>query len=240
MDEQMLREIRVLRACTIVAMGTMAVVLFMGFTDGRATRFGEIDVERINIVEADGQLRMVISNRERQHPGIADGDTITRSGPRPPGILFFNHRGDEMGGLVFAENGGNGHFGQLTLDKVAGDQTIGFRHLESDDGKYTTALQMWQQPLITLPEIRAEYEAADTIRDPEARRAAIQAMRDRGHLPTTRLFLGKDRTDATRLEMSDIMGRARIRMTVADDGTTRLEFLDEDGNVTLRLPGDAG
>ena len=30
-----------------------------------------------------------------------------------------------MGGFIFGDNGGKGHFGQLTFDKVGGDQSIG-------------------------------------------------------------------------------------------------------------------
>ena len=73
-----------------------------------------ISVERINIVEKDGKLRMVISNRARQHPGVLDGKVMPRPNGRPPGMIFFNHRGDEAGGLIFDENGGNGHFLSLT------------------------------------------------------------------------------------------------------------------------------
>ena len=55
---------------------------------------------------------------------------------------------DEMGGLVYGENGPNGQFGSLTWDKVRGDQTIGFRHIESEDGSYLSGISMWQQPNI--------------------------------------------------------------------------------------------
>ncbi len=89
---------------------------------------------------------MVISNQERQHPGIVNGKVIERKGPRPPGMIFFNHLGVEMGGLIYGDNGGNGHFGSLTWHKVKGDQTIGFRHLESDNGTYQMGLEMWQPP----------------------------------------------------------------------------------------------
>lgn len=56
---------------------------------------------------------MVISNRERQHPGMVDGKLMKRENGRPPGLIFFDQRGDECGGLVFDENGGKGHFVSL-------------------------------------------------------------------------------------------------------------------------------
>ena len=198
--------------------------------------FEEIDVERINIVEKDGQLRMVISNKERQHPGIVNGKVIERTYPRPPGMIFFNQLGDEMGGFVFGENGGNGHFGSLTFDKVRGDQTIGFRYMESDNGAYTTGLELWQQPNIPSDIINAKYQQAINLENEVARDSAIQVMRDNQELTTQRLFLGKWRNDITVLLMSDIKGNPRIKMSVAPDGNPKLEFLTETGEVIHSLP----
>jgi len=65
-------------------------------------KFGEIDVQRLNVREADGTLRMVISNRGRL-PGV-----IVRGKENPPvdrpsaGMIFYNDEGTENGGLVFS------------------------------------------------------------------------------------------------------------------------------------------
>src|SRR5215475_7929675 len=65
------------------------------------TRFTEIDVERINIVEPDGKLRMVISNRDRSIGPIYKGKPFGYAGGSRPGIIFFNDEGTENGGLTF-------------------------------------------------------------------------------------------------------------------------------------------
>jgi hypothetical protein len=237
METRLEKEVRFLKIYAAVATVVCAVFFFSAFSlQSKLQTFGEINVERINIVEKDGKLRMVISNQERQHPGIVNGKVIKRDGPRPPGMIFFNHLGDEMGGLIFGDNGGNGHFGSLTFDKVRNDQTIGFRHLESDNGTYTTALEMWQQPNIPSDVANAKYEAANKLTDETARKAAIQAMIDNNELTTRRLFLGKGRDNAASLVMSDLKGKPRIRMTVTADGTPRLDFLDESGKVIYSLP----
>jgi hypothetical protein len=234
---RMIKELRFLKLYTLFSTLALAFLLFSAFSSqDNAQSFGEIDVERINIVEKDGTLRMVISNQERQHPGIVNGKLIERTHPRPPGMIFFNHLGDEMGGLVFGDNGGKGHWGQLSFDKVLNDQTIGFRHLEGDNGKYASALVVWQQPDIPGDVVQEKYEAARSLPDKEARNAAIQAMRDNNELSAERLFVGKGRNDASLLIMSDIKGRPRIVMQVAADGAARLDFLDEDGNVVNSLP----
>lgn len=235
MESKLEREVRFLKMYAAAATLACVVLVASAFTlQSQKQRFAEIDVERINVVEKDGKLRMVISNQERQHPGIVNGKLIKRDGPRPPGMIFFNHLGDEMGGLVFGDNGGNGHFGSLTWDKVRNDQTIGFRHLESNDGAYATGLEIWQQPNVPSDVVAANWEAAKKIPDEAARKAAQQALREtEGMRP--RLFLGKQRNDAAVLQMSDVKGRPRLRIQVAPDGTPKLEFLDEAGKVVYTL-----
>lgn len=237
MSEKLAKELRLLRAYTVVATIVCAALFTLLFAGVVRTRtFEEIDVERINIVEKTGELRMVISNQERQHPGIVNGKIIERETARPPGMIFFNHLGDEMGGLVMGENGGDGHFGSLTFDKVRGDQTIGFRHIESDDGTYTAGLVIWQQPDIPSDVGHAKYQEAINLEDETAKTAAIQAMKDNNELTTERLFLGKNRDNTSYLVLSDIKGNPRIVLSVTADGTSKLEFWDETGEVVYSLP----
>lgn len=237
MESKLERDVRLLKIYSVVMTLGCVVLIASGFAlQTGKPKFEEIDVERINIVEKDGKLRMVISNQERQHPGIVNGKVIERKNGRPPGMIFFNHLGDEMGGLIFGDNGGKGHFGSLTWDKVRNDQTIGFRHLESDDGKYTMGLEMWQQPNIPSDVVGAKLDEVRQIPDQTKRKAAIQAMIDKNELGTNRLFLGKYRDNSTVLLMSDPKGKPRIRMQVAPDGTPKLDFLDEAGKVVYTLP----
>jgi len=196
------RDVRILKVYAAVL--TVACVASLSHTllaQDQKPHFAEIDVERINVVETDGRLRMVISNQQRQHPGILRGQPIARPQGRPPGLIFFDQRGDEMGGLIFGDNGGKGHFGQFTWDKVDGDQTIGFRHLESDSGAYESGIEVWQRPS-----------------------------------GASRLFFGKRRDDSSVVELSDLEGKPRIRLRVAADGASALEFLDAQGNVIRRVP----
>jgi len=237
MHTRLEKELRFLKAYAIVATLLGGVFVLTAFTQQSGKqKFEEIDVERINIVEKNGKLDMVISNQERQHPGITNGKIIKRDGPRPPGMIFFDQTGDEMGGFIFGDNGGKGHFGSLTFDKVMNDQAIGFRYLESDNGTYETGLQLWQVPNIPTEVMLAKYEAANKIADDTKRKAAIQALVDANELRTDRLFLGKRRDNSALLLMSDVKGRPRIRLQVAPDGTPKLEFLDEAGKVIYGLP----
>src|SRR6266536_3117551 len=101
MDNKLQRDVRLLKAYSILITVLLGVIAFTAASRAdQKTKFEEIDVERINIVEKDGKLKMVISNGERQHPGVVDGKTLSRT--RSPGILFFNEKGDECGGLSFS------------------------------------------------------------------------------------------------------------------------------------------
>ncbi len=237
METRLEREVRFLKIYAAMTTLFCAALFLSAFAaNSKKQKFEEIDVERINIVEKNGKLRMVISNQERQHPGIVNGKIIKRDGPRRPGIIFFNHLGDEMGGLIYGDNGGKGHFGSLTFDKVKNDQAIGFRYLESDDGAYKAGVEVWQQPNLPSDVVEAKWEAASKIPDEAARKAAMQALIDNNESTQQRLFLGKQRDNAAMLLMSDVKGRPRIRMQVAPDGTPKLEFLDEAGKVVYNLP----
>jgi hypothetical protein len=237
MDPTLARDVRFLKRYALTSTVVCLALALTAFARSAPARFEEIDVERINIIEADGTLRMVISNQARQHPGIVNGKVIARQGPRPPGLIFFNHLGDEMGGLIFGANGGRGHFGSLTFDKVRGDQTIGFRHLEGDNGAYSTGLEMWQQPDVPGDLLQAKYREIQAMADTAARRRALQAMRDADHVTTQRLFLGKGRDNSAMLVLSDLKGRPRLRISVTADGTPAMEVLDEAGRAVSALPG---
>lgn len=237
METRLERDVRILKIyAAVVTLCCAVFLLTASAAQNRRQKFEEIDVERINVVEKDGRLRMVISNEARQHPGVVNGKLIKRDGPRSPGMIFFNHLGDEMGGLIFGDNGGKGHAGSLTFDKVRGDQVIGFRHLESDNGTAQTGVEIWQQPDVPGDVLMEKWDAVGKIKDEAERKAAAQAMADRGETARQRLFLGKRRDNSTAVVLYDVKGRQRLRMQVAPDGSPRLEFLDEAGKVLYGLP----
>src|SRR5687768_8856401 len=101
MDDRIRRDLRFLKAYAVIstlAFGTLLIAAFR--QQEQKQRFGEIDVERINIVEPDGKLRMVISNRPRSIGPIYKGKPFGYAGGTRPGIIFFNDEGTENGGLT--------------------------------------------------------------------------------------------------------------------------------------------
>lgn len=230
------KELLFLKIYAVVMTLGCAVLFGIVFRIIKSKKFAEIDVERINIVEADGSLRMVISNQLRQHPGTMDGVTYEeRKGKRPPGMMFFNEKGDEVGGLVFDGNTGKGQGGSLTFDKFRGDQTIQFIHEENKDEKYFAGLKMNDQNM-PLNELIKRQEEISKLPTSEAQDSAYQALREQGLLMTERLRIGKDYDRSSIIKMKDAKGKVRIELKVEASGNPKLTFLDEVGKVIYSLP----
>lgn len=235
METRLEKEVRFLKIYAVVATLLCAVFLLSAFaSQNRRQKFEEIDVERINIVEKDGKLKMVISNKERQTPVIVDGKTFPQEG-RPPGMIFFNEKGDEIGGLIFRGNTGEGQSGSLTFDKFRGDQTIAFQHQENSKGDYFAAITFNDVNLPTA-ELVAKLDAIKQLPSEAARSAAIKEMRERGEFMVNRLSVGRGRDRAAFMSLNDAKGKPRIRMSVAADGASKIEFLDETGKVAYSFP----
>ncbi len=68
------KELAILRVYGLATTLLLTVFTVTGFQQTQRTKFTEIDVERINIVEPDGNYRMVISNKTRSiGPGRRNG-----------------------------------------------------------------------------------------------------------------------------------------------------------------------
>jgi hypothetical protein len=63
-----------------------------------------------------------------------------------------------------------------------------------------------------------------------------QPVRDGKVQYAQRLYIGRDRAKASVLQLSDTLGRPRIRIKVDSTGAPSLEFLDEQARVISRLP----
>jgi hypothetical protein len=233
------KELRFLKIYAFSATLIAAVMLLTAFTVSKNAKFDEIDVGRINIVEKDGKLKMVISNQERQHPGIVDGKMFNeRKGDRPAGMIFFSAKGDEIGGLIFDGDTGKGQGGSLTFDKFRGDQTIQLIHNEDKDGNYFAGLKMNDENLALSDRI-SKIEEIKKLPTKEAQNAAYKEMRDKGEFLVNRLFIGRGRSKSSIVELSDAKGKPRIELSVEPNGNPKLNFLDENGKVIYSLPEDA-
>jgi hypothetical protein len=239
MKRRLRRQIRALQAFAGGASVALVVLLSMGLAQPNAPqRIDELTVQRLNVVDANGTLRMVLSNKDRMHPGVMDGKTMDR--PRPvAGLLFFNDVGDEVGGLTFTGQEANGQGAAnagLMFDQWKQDQTIGIQYTESS-GQRSAGLQVWDRSdTQRLSELIDALNAANALKDADARTAAVQAARAKAQPGNQRLFVGKDRSRASVVNLFDANGKARLVLKVEADGSASIEFLDAEGRVTNRLP----
>jgi hypothetical protein len=225
------------------ALATSAAIVFIAAAafrqPAKPQNLGEITVERINVVDANGTLRMVISNKDRMHPGVIDGRTVDRSRP-VAGMLFFNDVGDEVGGLTYTgreQNGERRADSGLMFDQFKQDQTIGLSYTEGS-GTRRAGFQVWDRSDRSLGELVEQLNAANKIEDRTKRDQAIAAIRSSAPPGPLRVFVGKSRDKAATMSLADAEGKPRLTLTVDAGGNPRIEFLDENGKVTARLPQD--
>jgi hypothetical protein len=237
MRHSLRRQVFFLRAYALATSLLLVVLTAAAFRQTTPQKFGEISVERINLVDADGTLRMVIANKARMHPGVMDGVTIDR--PRPvAGMIFFNDQGDEVGGLTYSgqeRDGARAAQAGLMFDQLKQDQTIGFSYSENN-GRRSAGFQVWDRPESRLSELIKKMNDASKLTDAAARDAAIASIRATAEPGPRRVFVGKNADKAALLSLADAQGKPRLTLTVDANGNPRIEFLDESGKVVARLP----
>ena len=238
MRHSLRREIKVLRAYVAVCTAAIVLVAIAAFGQPAGPqKFGEINVERINIVDGNGTLRMVLSNKDRMHPGVLDGKVIDR--PRPvAGMLFFNDEGDEVGGLTYTGQERDGQrraTSGIAFDQFKQDQIIALTYSENN-GQRTAGLQLWDRPETRLSELIEKLNAANKISDPAAREAAIKKARAEAPPAPRRVFVGKNADRSAAVSLADGTGKPRLLLRVDAGGEASIEFLDEAGKVVQRIP----
>ena len=105
-------------------------VVLIGAKKPASPDFDVVHVHRIDVVEPDGTLRMVISNHDKLPPVIIKGKEQKMAEDRPQaGMLFYNDEGTENGGLIFGgRKNAKGEVvdsgGSLSFDKYGAGQII--------------------------------------------------------------------------------------------------------------------
>jgi hypothetical protein len=198
---------RYLEVYSGVLTAVFAATILVGIAPARAKRIPEIEVERINVVEPDGTLRMVISNHARLPGLIVRGKESPL--PRPQaGMLFYNDEGSENGGLIFGgRRDGKGEVvdsgGSLSFDKYGANQVVQLIGVDDHEDRLA-GLAVVDSPT-----------GADTRR---------------------RVWVGRGDDGAATLALMDGHGKKRLLLRVEADGASSLSFLDADGKITESLP----
>lgn len=231
MENKLIKEVKFLKLYSILLTLIVAFLLYQNFKKTENQKFGEIDVERINIKEKNGDLKLVISNSEMQHAGVINGEELPKR-VRPAGLIFFNSVGDECGGLVYDGNENEAAL-VLSVDKFRDDQVMQLQYIEntkSDDRKY--GLQLWDYPIEdSYVERSKNYNALQEAETQEEKVKIIKALKEKRLLAEDRLFIGKTFKKDVGLFINDSYGNPRIKIYIDENNIAKFELLDEKGNI---------
>ncbi len=198
--------------------------------------FQEIDVERINIVEPNGLLRMTLSDAARS-PGWVIGGKLIPGRPKSAGMIFYNDEGMEDGGLIFGgsagKNGKPSAYGHFSFDQYNQDQIINLEYSE-ENGMRKQGLAINDQSEMPLAVMMPRQQE---IMKMPAGPARDSAMRDLAKGAANRVFLGRARDKSAIVQLSDAHSIPRLRLIVDSAGAASIEFLDDSGHVTRRISG---
>jgi hypothetical protein len=242
------RELVFLRTFAVATVIGMTFITSTAFKKSGNQKFNEIDVERINIVEKDGTVKMVITNVERFPNGmdkINNRPTNTDRKKRS-GMLFFNEEGIECGGFIYdGKKTENGHSAglSLTYDQYDGDQVM--QLLTQDIGKgdkrfVSSTLAFNDRPnkesQLKTMEIMQELEVLRK-KDPKAMEEKYKEYEAQGILGgVPRVMLGKSRSQNNGLFLFDDKGMPKAMFYVDKENNAKLDFYDEKGNVIASFP----
>ncbi len=169
-----------------------------------------ISARRIDIVDADGTIRMTLSG-ETPAP-IIDGIQYKRAF-NVAGLILYDDKGSERGGFGTADV--EGGMAVLALDHPTMD-AIGWR--VSPDGSVAFSIN----------------QAPPLVREPALGNALVPGV----STPTRMQFtVAADGTPA--VSLSDKNNKPRIRMTVTEEGFGSIQFLDAEGTVIHSITPEA-
>lgn len=212
-----------------------AAVVLTGASASRNAKFEQIDVQRINVREADGTLRMVVSNRASFPGAIFKGKEYPHE-RGVAGLLFYNDEGTEDGGLVFAgakaANGKVDAGGHLSFDQYDQDQVVALTQTEGG-GKRYAGLYVNDVPDASLEPLAAAMPGLKGLSEAEFLKRVAELQGGKTGAP--RVFVGKNRERDSLVEMKDADGKTRLRLQVGANGDATIQFLDADGKVVRAL-----
>ncbi|VXB51316.1 conserved exported hypothetical protein [Flavobacterium sp. 9AF] len=231
----------------ITALGTMFLAT-SAFKKNGNQKFSEIDVERINIVEKDGTVKMIITNVDKFPNGntIINGRTTNETRKKRSGMLFFNEDGIECGGFIYdGAKTKNGHSSglSLTYDQYNGDQVMQLLNQDFQEGEkrfVSTSLVFNDRPSKETQEKNAEITKELEIlgkENPKLMQEKYKQYESEGIIGgAPRVMLGKTRSLNNGLFLFDDKGKPKAMFYVDKNNKAKLDFFDDNGNIIASFP----
>jgi hypothetical protein len=196
-----------------------------------------IRAERIDIVEADGTLRMGLFNSENIPPAMMDGENFLpghRQGTGLSGILFYNTEGDECGGLVFGsekrEDGSYSSNLSLTFDQYKNDQIV--QILTTEENKERSyGFRIYDRPNENLRETVSLYNAINEIENAEEKKQLQAEFDVISAKNVLRMHAGRLKNGNVGVYLYGKDGKPRAKIYVDTNDMPHFELLDSNGNL---------
>jgi hypothetical protein len=185
----------------------LAAFTFAGSAAANVQRFDEINVQRMNVREPDGTLRLVVSNHARLPGVIVKGKEHPAVDRPQAGMLFYNDEGTENGGLIF---GGRRNANGEVVDSGV---SLSFdRYGASSQFVQLAGVDDSKNHIVGL--ILSDTEPTSNRR---------------------RVFIGHDKEGVASVALMDRNGRKRMVLQVTPDGIPSIAFLDAEGKIVNEL-----
>ncbi len=242
------KELVFLRTFAVVCAIGVVFISMSAFQNKKNQKFTEIDVERINVVEKDGTVKMIITNVDRFPTGTAkiNGRPTNETRKKRSGMLFFNEDGIECGGFIYdGQKNKNGHSSglSLTYDQYDGDQVVQLKTEDYSEGNkrmVSSGLMFNDRPSkesqIKTGQIMKELEALGK-KDPAAADVKYKEYEAQGLVGgAPRMLIGKSRSESNGLFLFDNKGMPKAMFYVDKNNNAKLEFFDEKGGIIASFP----
>lgn len=239
-------EIKLLRGAVMASLALSAVILTTGMKANNDARFETLSVERLNIIEADGTVKMLLTNTARfPTTEEVNGKVLNEDRKKRSGMLFFNEEGIEAGGFIYdGSKNERGHSAgmSLTFDKYDGDQVMQLLTWdEMQDGRrvISSGLSFNDRPVHeTQDGIRKIMRELNQIDDPKVWRETAIAYQEQGLIGgSQRILLGKTQDSNNGLFLFASDGSPRAMFYVDEHDEVQLQFMNSKGEVTHTWSG---
>jgi hypothetical protein len=249
-NNQMNKELVFLRSFGIATALGVIVLASSAFKKIGNQRFAEIDVERINIIEKDGTVKMVITNVDR----FPNGKDSLNNRPtnvdrkKRSGMLFFNEDGIECGGFIYdGQKKADGHSAgmSLTYDQYDGDQVMQLLTQDYKQGgqrRVSSSLVFSDRPVNETQFGQDKiWEELISLRktDPATYKKKYDEYLAKGLVGgAPRIMLGQTGSRNNGLFLNDDKGKPKAMFYVDEKNEAKLKFFDDKGNVIASFPSE--
>jgi hypothetical protein len=240
------KQIRFLSVYAIVSSLLLLTSLFLILKMDRNPKkltVEELTANRVNIVEPNGQPRLVLSNMEKSPENLNHGKPFGIPGGNRAGLIFYDDEATECGGLVFSgRKDSTGKYfasGHFSFDQYNQNQVLYLQYLD-DNGDRKTGLYVddWHNSP-PFPEFRRIYKETEKLPGGPERDAKLRQLLEPVNGDPAfahRVFIGKDADKSALINLADKKGKTRIQLIVDSLGEAKINFLDSTGKVVYSLP----